>query len=630
MLIIYFALAAVALWAIGAVSHMIRCHEKHCRCSLPQRYFSGRSLNGHRVWDSTFWREGTKTLPGVVDASPFQRLPGWERRAWRALPLAAAVAGLVSCARSSYQRAWLALAVGCAAVLLAVVALRFLRRTKSGRRLLGRLRRHRSGRVEPMSQKMATITGTSPHSLKDGIKWSPDYANTKPGDVVATWTGWPHDFKASGKERAAIQDLWTARLGFALVFAWHTDIDQPELVMKRAFELPPIVYLHEVLEKVEALPEDKTAIGVDDRGNLVCWDWGSEAPHGLLNAGSRHGKTETEEGMVCQVLRKGGKTTYVDVKRTSIQGLKGLPDLRLLDNPRDMAGMWLAIAEWGADLDDRIDARTKDPTVEFCRDLLVLEEVNQFSEMCDEFWENLPEEDEDWIGTVLWKPKHAKRTPAIWRVIKHGVWEGAFVKKNVLIAGQNIEAQTVKGVRNSIGMRLLGGYQPQNWKALVGTTPIPPAPPHRGRWCLINGSTQTWVQALIADKDPIASAAIWRDYARAGRKLDGTPGAAYEVDLAGQVSLVSDIGSEVSSQRSDLHGYPGVLASLGQPPATGPATLEELVDSGVILTTLTAAQRRSTRDDDHPQPVGRRGNAHLYDTGQMRAYELSKSRVRAR
>ena len=163
--------------------------------------------------------------------------------------------------------------------------------------------------------------------------------------------------------------------------------------------------------------------------------------------------------------------------------------------------MWIAIAAWGEDLDDRIDARTKDPTVEFRRDLLVIEEVNQFSEMCDEFWENLPEEDEDVEGTILWKPKRAKKTPAIWRVIKQGVWEGAFVKKNVLIAGQNIEAQTVKGVRNSIGMRLLGGYQPQNWKALVGTTPIPPAPPQKGRWCLINGSTQTWVQALIADLD---------------------------------------------------------------------------------------------------------------------------------
>jgi predicted GIY-YIG superfamily endonuclease len=60
------------------------------------------------------------------------------------------------------------------------------------------------------------------------------------------------------------------------------------------------------------------------------------------------------------------------------------------------------------------------------------------------------------------------------------------------------------------------------------------------------------------------------------------------------------------------------------------ATLTELIASGDIRRTLMAAQRRSTRDDDHPQPVGRRGNAHLYDIGQMRAYELLKTKVRTR
>src|SRR5207302_10737443 len=103
-----------------------------------------------------------------------------------------------------------------------------------------------------------------------------------------------------------------SRVGFALTFSWHLDVDEPALVMKRAFELPKLKYLHELLEKVEALPEDKTAIGVDDQGGLVSWDWSCETPHGLLNAGSRQCKTETEMAMVAQVLRKGGEVTYVD------------------------------------------------------------------------------------------------------------------------------------------------------------------------------------------------------------------------------------------------------------------------------------------------------------------------------
>ena len=294
-------------------------------------------------------------LTATGHASPFQKLAGWERRVWRTLPVVAAVAWFVSPPLFAVA----------AAGLTATAGYRVLRRrTRAGRwlrRQLLRLRPHKGSRVQPMAAAMATITGTAPGSVKPGIRWNPDYATAEPGGWVATWGEWPPGFKATGKERAAVEDLWRSRVGFDLVFNWQASIPQPEVVMSRARELPRLVYLRDVLELVEALPEHKTAIGLDDQGNLVCWDWGCETPHGLLNAGSRHGKTETEEGMVAQVLRKGGKVTYVDVKRTSIQGMKGTPGLTLLDNPRDMAAMWLAIAEWGKDLDRRIDDRTKTP-----------------------------------------------------------------------------------------------------------------------------------------------------------------------------------------------------------------------------------------------------------------------------
>ena len=78
------------------------------------------------------------------------------------------------------------------------------------------------------------------------------------------------------------------------------------------------------------------------------------------------------------------------------------------------------------------------------------------------------------------------------------------------------------GVRNSIGMRMMGAYQPQNWDQLVRTKPTPPAPMVKGRWCMVNGSTQTWFQAFVAHLTDYESAAIWRDYARAGRRMDGS------------------------------------------------------------------------------------------------------------
>lgn len=512
-------LAGLGLHETVFVARHLTCKPAQCTCPLTHRLLAGLPLHGQTVTDATYWRKANKDLTQAKTVGPWLKLPGWKRRLIRTGPLLAAAGLLINWVLAA---AVLAVAAPFIAAALSTRARRQLRRAVTwlpAGRLWMRLR-HR-GRVQTMGMLLSSITGTSSSSVESGVTWNPHYATAEPGDEVARWV-LPRGFKATAGEKAQVQEVWQSRTGFELVFSWRLSDDEPVLVMSRAYALPSLVQLEDVLERVEALPEDKTAIGLDDQGNLVSWDWASESPHGLLNAGSRHGKTETEMAMVAQVLRRGGDVTYVDVKRVSIQGLKGLPGLTLCDNPRDMVGIWLTIARWGDELDRRIDERTKDPTAEFPRNLLVLEEVNQFSEMCDEFWENWPSEDEEWRNTILWKPKKAKLTPPVWRVVKKGVWEGAFAKMNVLIAGQNIEAQTVRGVRNSIGMRLLGGYQPQNWKALVGTTPVPPAPPQKGRWCMINGSSQTWVQALIADLDANKSAAIWRDYARAGRRMDGT------------------------------------------------------------------------------------------------------------
>jgi len=611
--------ALLAHEAVFVVRHLT-CKPAHCKCPLPHKFLAGIPLHGQTVTDATYWRKANTDLTQSKTVGPFLKLPGWKRRAYRTGPVIALAALLIS-------------PVITGTILLALLACLTGRRTGWGRslwrwllaplrtagagRLLDRLLpawlrrpRHRN-RVQTMGMLLGSVTGTAASVAEAGIKWAPDYADTEPGEHVARWI-LPRGFKATGGEKKLAEDVWKSRVGLDLVFSWNLAAAAPYLDMTRARKMPTLVYLNDVLDQVEALPEDKTAIGLDDQGNLVCWDWGCESPHGLLNAGSRHGKTETEEGMVCQVLHKGGVVTYVDVKRVSIQGLKGLPGLTLCDNPRDMEGIWLAIGKWGDELDRRIDERTKDPTIEFCRNLLVLEEVNQFSEMCDEFWESWPLEAEGYENTILWKTRQSKRTPPIWRVVKKGVWEGAFAKQNVLIAGQNIEAQTVRGVRNSIGLRLLGGYQPQNWKALVGTTPVPPAPPVKGRWCLINGSTQTWVQAILADLDANTSAAIWRDYARAGRRLDGTQPAGEATVPTGTV-----LGAGQAVNRPDLPKDTAVPVGLGQRKALKLSTMLEQglipgMDADPEGRNLANLRKWSQRWDDWPERRGVDGPAHTF------------------
>jgi hypothetical protein len=596
----------------------LTCKPAHCDCSLPHKFLAGLPLHGHVVTDATYWRPAAKDLTQSKTTGPWLKLPGWKRRLIRTGPLVAAAGVLVS---------WL-LAAAVLAVLLPFLAAAFsgrarrrLRRVLSWARagwLLGRLR-HRD-RVQTMGMLLSTVTGTSSSSVEKGVTWNPDYSNAKPGEEVARWV-LPRGFKATSGEKSLAQEVWQSRIGFQLTFSWETqDTDEPELVMRRAREMPTKVYLHDVLEKVEALPDHKTAIGLDDQGNLVCWDWKCENPHGLIVAGSRHGKTELNRSITAQVVRKGGRVGGVDCKRISFQGLEGVPGFELRNNPRNIRGMWELIRDFYDEMERRSEERERNPTAEFPRWLLIMEEVNQFSAMTDDWWEEMEPENEADRDTLFWKAKRGKKTPRVWRWIKSLCWEGAEFGMHVIADGQDGEFQALKGVRNVLGMRLLGGFQPQQWKSCVGTTPVPEAPSTKGRFCLVAGG-QTWVQALLGHEDKNESAAIWRDFARAGRRMDGTApvterSVTYHVDTNGQVSA--------------LNGTKNLpVTEMG---------LSDMAAAGLVRGSLKALRMDRHRSDlgelpdglRFPEPVGQDGQKELFNVAEVQAFDAQRRGARLR
>lgn len=381
--------------------------------------------------------------------------------------------------------------------------------------------------------------------------------------------------------------------------------------MTRARQMRPIVFLHDVLGKLDALDDSKAGVGLTDQDELGCWNWADENPHGAMNAGSRHGKTEINKCLVAQIIRKGGGVTYIDPKEISLQGMEGIPRLILRNDPGDIPAMWEAIADFRHLMDARRIERArhgKDAVAGWNRQMLVLEEVNQFSEQSDDFWEDLPEEEEGFLGTELWKPRRAKKTPRVWRHVKAIAWQGAAFKMHVFVDGQDVQATVLKGVRNSLGMRLLGAYQPSQWKFLVGTTPVPPAPNHKGRFCLVRGGEQTWLQAILGDLDPDRSSAIWRDYAMGGQLsavavplVTGGAPVTYHVDSSGQVSPVN--GKSVKPVTADPRG---VLVSLADAVKGG-------LTPGATLQALRMDRHRSDKDDlpgglKFPEPGGSDGS----------------------
>jgi hypothetical protein len=385
-----------------------------------------------------------------------------------------------------------------------------------------------------------------------------------------------------------------------------------------------VVYLADYAEDLAKLPPNKIGLGLDDRGELVCQDWDVENPHSLVVAGSRHGKTELNRSKTAQVTRKGGHVSAADCKRISFQGLEGIPGFELENNPRDIRGMWELICRSYEEMERRALERERNPTAEFDPWVTCIEELGQFSEMTGDWWDELEFENPLDEGTLFFR-RRGRKIPRVWRYVKSLCFEGAEFDMHVDIDGQDGDHQYLKGLKPVLGLRVLGGFQDNQWMNCVGTRPVPQAPDVKGRFCLVNGRKQTWFQAFVGDRDKLESAAIWRDYARAGRRLDGTVPPAtntpvtYHVDSKGQVSAMNG-------------------AMPGHVTPAGPMGLSDMVAAGLVRGTVKALRMDRHRSDlgdlpdglKFPEPVGQDGQKELFDVAAVQAFDaLRRGAARA-
>lgn len=549
----YLGMAIVVLHeAWFGVRHAFKCnHHVKCVCPATSRFLTGRTFHGHVVTDATYWRRSNNVKTADGHCSAFQKLPGFQRHLARTGPVLAVFGAMVSPVltvalvvpaavgwvlltgpgrrviwwawgpawRWSCRVAWTRLGGLVARVVPGPVA-EWSGRLLEDRGLPKRLTEHHGARVQDLAQGLASITGTSPASVKRAIEWNPGYAAVEQGGLIARWY-LPRGFKASSKEQASVNELWQGRVGLEVEPRWLTAEARPHVNFIRARSLPDIVYLEDYAADLAKLPSNKIGVGLDDQGEVVCQDWDVENPHSLVVAGSRHGKTELNRSKTAQVTRKGGHVAAADCKRISFQGLEGIPGFDLRNNPRDIRAMWELIRGSYEEMDRRAEERERNPTAEFKPWVSCIEELGQFSEMTGDWWDELEFEDPRDAGTLFFK-RRGRKIPRVWRYIKSLCFEGAEFNMHVDIDGQDGDHQYLKGLKPVLGLRILGGFQDNQWLNCVGTRPPPKAPEIKGRFCLVNGSKQTWFQAFVGSLDKLESAAIWRDYARAGRRLDGS------------------------------------------------------------------------------------------------------------
>jgi hypothetical protein len=289
----------------------------------------------------------------------------------------------------------------------------------------------------------------------------------------------------------------------------------------------------------------KMLLGVIADGSYRHWDTSSEDPHIAIHGGSRRGKTTLLLLTAGQIIRQwrrqplpagapecaAGRVTAIDPKRVSLLALAGVPGVELLNDPRDVEGMWAGVGRFRELVEDRYEVMAADPTAEFRRALLMLDEVSMLSGMWDQHW------------------RHAKKRsdpalPPVWEDVAACVWMGAQCGAHVIVAGQRLDYRILGGMLGSFGVRMLAGYGPQDYARLVGVPPFLRSQKPRGRFLLYAGGDLDWIQLVKVD-DPDG------DYSALRSWLLETPAGA------------PDLAAHVASATGDVIGLAAGAEHLG-------------------------------------------------------------------
>ena len=240
------------------------------------------------------------------------------------------------------------------------------------------------------------------------------------------------------------------------------------------------------------------------------WDLRDEDPHFGLSAGTRRGKTTLFLIIAMQILAQGGTVIGIDPKLVSLEALEGLPGCLIYCDPWNVPAMWQAIATFRKEVEHRAKARKMDRSATFPRMLLLIDEINLFSE----------------LSQMEWEAQAGKKKPPMWNDLAMGLWTGAQFGAHVGVAGQRLDQRSTgnRGLRDSFGLRLTAGVPPNQVDMLYGPGEGRKItyPNIRGRFHAKQGETQRWIQVPRVT-DPYREV---RDYVLSHRPPDPNVGGA--------------------------------------------------------------------------------------------------------
>lgn len=414
----------------------------------------------------------------------------------------------------------------------------------------------------------------------------------------------PIDIKP-GSDRKVIEDKAIERLPVGEVNAhWVTEGPYCFLQITAKAKLPKRVAYVEpaVAAQVAKSKSGHTFLGMQP-GNVPYWiDFDTETPHLLFSAGTGGGKSTAAKDIAAQEMHNGAGLLIIDaVKRKShrwarIPGKwrKSIPGVIYC---RDIPHAHRMLVALGREVARRQEASEELPDgveLDDPRLVVICEELNATMRRLKDYWRRI-KNDPDLAGDHVGEP----HSPAV-AAYEDALLMGRAERVNVIAVAQmgTVKALGSSEARENYGFRGLSRFSPNAKRMLIPDVGAEfRSSTHLGRWVIAKGDEAADVQLMW-----------WEDQDARAWAVSGVP----------SKLPFSTHADPVDADRPALH----VVRGNGNGPA--PVDLRAMSrdhGDGLVDETFENLKKlRYRREDTFPRPRGRRGQAFLYDVGEVQRW----------
>jgi hypothetical protein len=497
------ALILIAVVLILVIlSGIYREARRHGPHAILWRWFSGHTWHGNHLTNATWFRRATRvhTIGGV--AMRWHHMPRLIRAGIRTGSTLFAIVLIYGLIKYREQTIISIIVTGGGAIIIGGIAsIRSLRTLYTNRVT-----------VTPMGMAIAPMLDVPESDATRSIIMKNGYATITEGELGRIIL--PPRFAANPAQKDSVEHLISSRLPIEVDFRWRTTSNPGVLSILASPQPPRMVKFADYVDYMESMPPGEVMLGLDRRSQPYTGSFnGGDDPHWGCSVGTGRGKSTFLQATAAQILHQDRESgiTAIDPKMSSLSPLAGIPGVVLACDPSDIAEMWRALWQFEAIMMDRLRKLKKDPTITFPINLLIIDELNQFSAMSRTHWQGIQVGEPYGVGDLIKPPKVA--VPPVWGWLASVLWQGRVVHSHVIVVGQRLDDRSTGGIglRDSLGLRGIAGYRKNQFDMLIGTTPYIKPRREKGRWLWSDGDTESWVQNLYGDP------AMIRDYAIANR-----------------------------------------------------------------------------------------------------------------